>query len=275
MQTRVDMSGKRVLVTGAGTGIGQGVGLAFARSGANVVFHYSRSGDGAESAAASAAGLGVKATAMQADFFEIDHVRRLADEAQAFLGGIDILINNAGITMNRPFLDVTPEQFDTIYHVNIRAMYFLTQSLGRTMVEQGAGVVINLSSVHAYHGFVEHSVYAGTKGAIVAFTRTVSVELAPKGVRVNAIAPGWIIVENHYKAMDINEDTVTNGIPAGFLGQPDDVAQLALYLASDAARYVIGQTFMIDGGQMAVMPGVGDFRQPVNARFGAQYVPGL
>lgn len=275
MNANAAMEGKRVLVTGAGTGIGREIALEFARCDADVALHFAHSGKGAVTVMEEIRAMGRRCEAFQADFDSVEEVMQLADKALGFLGKIDCLVNNAGITFNKPFLQVTPEQFDTLYHVNVRAQFVLTQRVAESMLRDGGGAICNLTSIHGLQGAPEHSVYAGTKGAIVAFTRTVSVELAPKGVRVNAIAPGWIIVENHYKAMDINEDTVTNGIPAGFLGQPDDVAQLALYLASDAARYVIGQTFMIDGGQMAVMPGVGDFRQPVNARFGAQYVPGL
>jgi len=276
MAKHPDMTSRRVLVTGAGTGIGRGVGLAFAEAGADVVFHYSHSSDGAESAAQEAAGMGVKAAALQADFNDLDDVRGLADRTGDFLGGVDVLVNNSGITMNRPFFDVTPEQFDTLYNVNIRAMFFLTQAVARGM-DKGS-TVINLTSVHAYSGFIDHSVYAGTKGAIVAFTRTLSLELIQKGVRVNAIAPGWIVVENHYKAMgDIDLQEGAYNIPAGFVGEPRDVGGLALFLASDASRYIVGQTFLIDGGQLSLMPNTGDFRKGSleMGQFGKGYVPGL
>lgn len=267
--------GSRVLVTGAGTGIGQGVAAAFAEAGADVVFHYTHSADGAEKAAATACEQGVRATAMQADFNDVDQVRKMAAAAEEFLGGIDVLINNSGITMNRPFFETTLAQYDTLFNVNIRAMYFLTQAVARGMVSRGKGSVINLTSVHAYAGFCEHSVYAATKGAIVAFTRTLSLELAPQGVRLNAIAPGWVLVENHYKAYDVDEEAGAYKIPAGFVGRPHDVAGLAMYLASDEARYIVGQTIIIDGGQLSLMPCTGDFRKPVEGQFGKDYVPGL
>lgn len=270
-----EFEGKRVLVSGAGTGIGTGIGLAFAGAGADVVFHYSHSADGAESAAAAAGKQGIKATALQADFTSLDDVRNLADEAEDFLGGIDILVNNAGITTNKPFGEVTPEQFDTLYSVNIRAMFFLTQYAARGMTERGTGAVINLSSVHAFYGMTEHSIYAGTKGAIVSFTREVALELMPKGIRVNCIAPGWILVPNHLKAMpDLDEEAAARNIPAGFIGRPDDVAELVLFLASDAARYIVAQTIIIDGGQMSIMANTGDFRERRPWTFGKQYVPG-
>src|SRR5690606_38227192 len=136
---------------------------------------------------------GGEAEAFRADFSKVDEVKRLGSEAVAYLGGLDVLVNNAGITFNRLFEEVTPEQFDHLYGVNVRGMFFLTQTcLPELKASQGA--VVNLTSIHAYLGRQGHSVYAGTKGAIVAFTRELAVELAPQGVRVNGIAPGVIVV---------------------------------------------------------------------------------
>jgi len=271
------MQGKRVLVTGAGTGIGRGVALEFCRQGADVVFHYSHSKDGAATAVEEARRSGAgKVTALQGDFRRVEEAVRVGREAMGFLGGIDVLVNNAGITMNRPFEQVTPEQFDTVYGVNIRAMYFLTQAVVPAMTAQGHGVVINFSSVHAYEGYQEHTVYAGTKGAIVAFTRVLAVELAPKGIRVNAIAPGAVEVENHHKIFpDYDREAMGRVIPSGFVGQPLDIAKVAVFLGSDDARYVVGQTLIVDGGTTSWMPFGDGFRQPVGGQFGAGYVPGL
>ncbi len=220
------MQGKRVLVTGSGTGIGKGVAIEFAREGADVVFHYAHNGQGALEGVEEARKLGVRAAAFKADFTGAEEARQLARQAVDFLGGLDILVNNAGITLNMPFERVTVEQFNTLYHVNIRAMFFVTQTCLPAMLEQGRGVVINMSSVHAFEGMQEHSVYAGTKGAILSYTRQLAVELAPKGIRVNAIAPGAIVVENHYKVMP-GYDPAALGklIPAGFEGVPWDIAR--------------------------------------------------
>ena len=270
------MEGKRVLVTGSGTGIGRGVALEFAREGAAVVLHYAHSEGGAASAVEEIRSVGGTAEVFQADLADIEQVKALATQAIGFLGGLDVLVNNAGITMNRPFLDVTPEQFDTLYNVNIRGMYFLTQAAVPTMIEQGGGAVINLTSVHAFAGMTEHTIYAGTKAAIVGFTRVLALELATSGVRVNAIAPGWILVENHLKVLgEFDQQEAGATIPAGVIGAPHDIGKLALFLASDESRYIVGQTIVIDGGMLAIMPLSGDFRDTRQEQWGQGYVAGL
>ena len=270
------MKGKRVLVTGAGTGLGREIGLEFARQGAAVVLHYCHSAAGSESAVEEIQGFGGRAKSIGADFRNVDSLKTLAAGSIEFLGGLDVLINNAGITANRPFEDTTVDHFDTLFNVNIRAMFFLTQAVLPEMEKKKKGVVINLSSVHAFSGLFEYSVYAATKGAILAFTRAVSLELIRKGVRVNAIAPGWVRVENQERALgtDFDWKEAEKTLPAGFVGTPADVAGLAVFLASDEARYIIGQTMVIDGGQLAVMPCLSDSLGPSQVRFGRWYVEG-
>jgi len=274
-----DMKNKRVLVTGAGTGIGRGIALAFATEGAAVALHYSRSSKGADDAVAEIVAGGGKAAAFKADFEKIEPIQAMAREAVAFLGGLDVLVNNAGITMNMPFEKVTSEQFDILYDVNVRAPFFLTQAL-LPELEKSRGAVINISSIHAYEGYTEHSIYAGTRGAIISFTRQLAIELAPRGVRVVGIAPGAVPVENHFKAMPgvdprqmIKE--CGKGIPCGFAGTPEDIANVAVFLASPAARYIVGQTLVVDGGTTSWMPFGDGFKQPMNASFGKGYVPGV
>ena len=271
------MNGKRVLVTGAGTGVGTGVALEFAKEGAAVALHYSRSAEGAERAVAEIRDAGGTAELFQADFNETDQVRRLGEEAVEFLGGLDVLVNNAGITTNVPFDEVTEDQYNLLYNVNIKAQFFLTQTVLPALEKAPGAAVINLTSVHAFAGMTEHSVYAGTKGAIVAFTRELSLELIQKGVRVNAIAPGWVEVPNHHKVLGEGFDweNAPKSLPAGFIGQPSDIGQLAIFLSSEKSRYIIGQTIIIDGGQSAIMPNTGDFRERREYRFGQGYVPGL
>jgi NAD(P)-dependent dehydrogenase (short-subunit alcohol dehydrogenase family) len=268
--------GKLALVTGSGLGIGRTVALEFARTGADVALHYLHGEEGARSTVAEIQKLGRRAAAFKADLSEVAAAKEMTAQAIEFLGGIDILINNAGITMNLPFEQVQPEQFDRLYHVNVRAQFFITQAALPYMLTRGGGAVINISSIHAFQGLPEHSVYAGTKGAVVAHTRELAIELAPKGIRVNGIAPGAIEVENYFHAI-LDYDALAFGrcIPAGFVGLPLDVANAALFLASDEARYMIGQTLILDGGTTSWMPFSDSFRKSNSARFGRGYVPGL
>ena len=280
MNAEGKLAGKRALVTGSGTGIGREIALEFAREGADVVLHYSRSETGARSAVSEIQAMGRRTTAIKGDFQSVDDVLRLGREAIAFLGGIDCLVNNAGITMNKPFLEATREQFDCLYSVNIRAQYFLTQLAVQDMIGHGGGAVCNLTSIHGFQGAPEHTIYAGTKGAIIAYTRALAIELAHKGIRINAIAPGWVTVENYYKAIpgfndaDAAEDA-KKSLPLGRAGRPIDIAKLAVFLCTEEAEFIVGQTIVADGGTTALMSLISDFRNKSAARFGTGYVPGV
>ncbi|HOC57844.1 MAG TPA: glucose 1-dehydrogenase [Verrucomicrobiota bacterium] len=273
------MTGKRVLVTGSGTGIGREIALEFARQGADVVVHYAHDEKGARSAVREIAALGRRAKAFKANFDRVDEAVRLGEKAIRFLGGLDCLVNNAGITFNKPFLEVTPAQFDRLYHVNMRAQFFLTQRVVRDMLPRGGGAICNITSIHGVSGAPEHSVYAGTKGAIIAYTRSLAVELAHKGIRLNAIAPGWVTVENYYKVLPgFNEAAAAKDaaekVPLGRSGLKVDIARIAVFLCSEDAAYIVGQTIVADGGTTALMSLISDFRSRSTAKFGAGYVPG-
>jgi NAD(P)-dependent dehydrogenase (short-subunit alcohol dehydrogenase family) len=274
------LAGKCALVTGSGTGIGREVALEFARQGADVVLHYAHSVGGAETAVAEIRAMGRRAEVFQADFDNLDAVLSLGDRAIAFLGRVDCLVNNVGITFNKPYFRTTPEQFDRMYHVNVRAQFFLTQKIGENMLANGGGTVCNVTSIHGFQGAPEHTIYAGTKGAIIAMTRTMGVELAHKGIRVNAIAPGWVTVENYRKAIpNFDEAAATesakNSVPVGRPGRPLDIAQLAVFLCCDESQFIIGQTIVADGGTTALMSLISDFRHESSNRFGAGYMPGM
>lgn len=278
MNIQRKLENKRVLVTGAGTGIGRGIALEFAKEGAILALHYWPRTDEAEAVVSEIMHIGGKVQLFKTDFQHLDAIKQLALEASDFLGGgIDILINNAGITVNIPFEQVTPEIFDAVYNVNIRAQFFLTQYTLPFLAKRRPASVINISSVHAFAGLIEHTVYAGTKGAIVAFTRALALELIGSGIRVNAIAPGWIFTENQREVLGDTFDVQLEGknIPAGFIGAPIDIGRLAIFLASEESRYIIGQTIICDGGQCAIMPLTGDFRIPRTEQWGTQYIADL
>lgn len=278
MSSEGRLQGKKTLVTGSGTGIGREIALEFARQGSDVVLHYAKD-SGAASAAAEIRSMGRRAEVFQANFENVDEVVALADKAAEFLGGLDCLVNNAGVTFNKPFLKITPEQFDFIFHVNFRAQFFLTQRVVESMVKTGGGAVCNLTSIHGLQGAPEHSVYAATKGAIIAYTRALAVEVAHKGVRVNAIAPGWVTVENYYKCVpgfteEAAEETAYRMIPVARTGRTEEVAKLAAFMCSEEAGYMIGQTIVLDGGTTSLMSLIADFRNESANRFGKGYVPG-
>lgn len=254
MTTPQKLEGKLALVTGAGTGIGREVALEFARQGARVALHYANSKTGAESAVEEIRAAGGSAALFQANLGQVDECFRLVDAAAGFLGGLDILVNNAGITEVWDFFDVTPDKFDLLYGVNIRGEFFCAQRAARLMLQRGGGAIVNMTSVHGFAGMKGHSVYAGTKGAIIAWTRELAIELAGQHIRVNAVAPGWIEVPSHYTKYD-GYDTKdgTRQIPRRRVGQPIDVAKACAFLASDDADFVVGHVMLVDGGTTALM----------------------
>jgi len=280
MPQELKLQGKKALVTGSDTGIGREIGLEFARQGADVVFHCVQSEADAQPAVQEVKALGRRSAAFRADFDNLEEATSLAEKAIEFLGGVNCLVNNAGVTMNRPFLKVTPEQFEKMFNINFRGQFFITQKVVEDMQRRGRGVICNMSSVHGLQGAPEHSVYAATKGAIIAYTRSLAVELAYKGIRVNAIAPGWITVENYFKCIpgftkEMAAEAGHKAIPVARCGEPLDIARLAAFLCSDDASFIIGQTIVADGGTTALMSLVSDFRKESTNTFGRGYIPGV
>ncbi len=265
--SKTSLQDKLILVTGAGTGIGKGVALELARQGADVAISYNGSADGAKDAVEQIKAMGRRAIALQGNLGIVADCRRIVDEAAAFLGGLDGLFNNAGITFTLEIQDVSEEQFDKIYNVNVRGQYFCCQRAVGHLTERGnelrrrfpdipwaGGSIVNMSSVHGTAGFPGHSVYAGTKGAINAFSRELAVELCPKHIRVNVMAPGSIEVPSYFKTdPNYTRDVGNNMVPWGRVGLPEDVGYLAAYLMSDASEFMTGHTLAIDGGLTAKM----------------------
>jgi NAD(P)-dependent dehydrogenase (short-subunit alcohol dehydrogenase family) len=261
------LEGKLVVVTGAGTGIGRGVALELARQGADVALHYAKSAKGALEAVEQIGAMGRRAIAIQGDLSAVGECRRVVDEAAAFLGGLDGLVSNAGVTLTLGFFDVTEDHFNRIYHLNARGEFFCTQQAVKHILARGealrrqfpdrpwaGGSVVTISSVHGLVGCPGHSVYAGTKGAINAFTRELAVELCPQHVRLNVLAPGTIEVPSYWNTNpNYTREAANKSVPWGRVGLPEDVGYLAAYLIADISEFMTGQVLYFDGGLTAKM----------------------
>lgn len=247
------LDGKRALVTGAGTGIGREVALELARQGADVVLSYYSSQQTAMSAVDAVRSMGRRSLAFQSDLAKVEECLALVDGAVDYMGGLDILVNNAGLTALGEFESVAPEQFDQLYHINIRGQFFCAQQATKVMRGGAGGVIINMLSIHALASLPMATIYDGTKGAIAAWTRALAVELAPLGIRVVGVAPGAIEVPRYFEDADYSPEAMAAEIPWGRVGTPADVAKVCAFLASDEADFIVGSTIVVDGGTIARM----------------------
>jgi len=243
--------GQRVLVTGSSKGIGRGIATRFAQEGADVAINYNSDPRGAEEALAEVQSLGRRGAIIRANLGSVAEVRDLVAKSADALGGLDVLVNNAGIEKHAPFWAVTEADFDAVLDVNLKGVFFATQAFVQRCKGAGRpGKIINISSVHEELAFPNFAAYCASKGGVRMLTRTLAVELGPLGITINSIAPGAI--ETPINAKLLNDpaklQSLVRQIPLGRLGQPDDVAGLAVFLASPDSSYVTGTTYFVDGG---------------------------
>ena len=246
----MQLEGKVALVTGGSLGIGEAIARAFGHAGARITVDYLHHQEPAERLCQE---IGQdKAMAIQADVSKIADIERLVQATVERFGRLDILVNNAGIEMPTPFLEVTEDQWEKQLAVDLKGPFFAAQVAARQMVKQQKGKIINISSVHEDLPMPGNAVYCAAKGGLRMLIRTLADELAPHHINVVGIGPGAIATPINKQTLEDPQkvQTLLNSIPLGRIGKPEDVAGLALWLASDAADYVTGTTFFIDGGLM-------------------------
>jgi glucose 1-dehydrogenase len=255
MQLQLDQ--KVAIITGSDSGIGRAIAILFAQAGATVVVNYAHNQQKAEEVQQTIEKNNGKALVLQADVSQYQRAMGLIQQTVEHFNRLDIMVNNAGMEIHSPFLDVTEEHWDRVLNVDLKGAFFCAQAAAREMVKRKtAGRIINISSIHEDIAMPQNAPYCCAKGGLRMMTRTICQELAPYNITVNNIAPGAIHtpIDADVEADPEKMNALLAEIPLHRMGQPDEVAKLALYLASDAAAYVTGSTYVIDGG-LAVYAG--------------------
>lgn len=242
------LKGKKVIITGGSRGIGRGLVLACAQHGADVVFSYAGNTSAAEATLAEALSFGTQIFALQNNAAIYTEAERLVAFTLEKLGGVDILINNAGITRDGLLMRMTEESWNQVLHTNLTSCFFTVKAVQKHFLKQRSGVILNISSVVGASGNAGQANYAASKAGLNGFTKSVAKELGSRNIRCNAIAPGYIETEMTGQLDENTRKAWTESIPLKRAGTPDDVAQLAVFLASDMASYITGQVINVCGG---------------------------
>ena len=240
-----ELAGQVALVTGGSRGIGLAIAQELGRAGARVAI-VARNGEAAEAAAASLEGDGHRG--YSCDVSQATDVNAVVAELEEDLGPVDILVNNAGITRDNIFIRMKEEQWDEVLAVNLKGAYNMTRALARGMMKRRSGVILNITSVVGVVGNAGQANYAASKAGLIGFTKSIAKELAPRGIRCNAIAPGFITTDMTAELPEAALTEIQERIPLGRFGDPGDVGGLVRFLAGPAARYITGQVVAVDGG---------------------------
>lgn len=236
------------IVTGASRGIGRAIALKLAQEGAHVVVNYLNRADDAQSVAAEIQLMGREAMVVKADVTDETAVRRLIGAATQRFGQVDLLVCNAGVARDQLAALMSLEQWEAVIQTNLRGPFLCIREVLPHMIRRKSGCIINISSVAADHAGRGHPNYVAAKGGINAMTRSLAVEVASKGIRVNAVAPGVILTEMTQRIRNAAEAEILQQIPLGRFGEPDEVADAVCFLASDEARYITGEVLRVTGG---------------------------
>lgn len=242
------LENKTALVTGGSRGIGEAIVLKFAEHGANIAFTYLSSDEKAKALEEKLNGMGVKAKAYKSDAADFAAAEALAADVAATFGSIDICVNNAGISRDNLLLRVSPDQWDEVMHANLKSVFNLTKQVIRTMMKARSGSIINMSSIVGVKGNAGQSSYAASKAGIIGFTKSIAQELGSRNVRCNAIAPGFIETDMTHYLKDGDASQWFEKIPLQRFGKPEEIANVALFLASDMSAYMTGQVLSACGG---------------------------
>jgi 3-oxoacyl-[acyl-carrier protein] reductase len=244
------LEGKTALITGASKGIGRAIAIRYAEQGANVAFTYLSSVEKGEALVSELEAKGIKAKGYRSDASDFAAADQLINDVVADFGSLDILINNAGITKDNLMMRMTEEMWDQVINVNLKSCFNTVKAATRTMMKQRAGSIINMTSVVGLKGNAGQANYSASKAGILGFTKSIALELGSRGVRSNAIAPGFIETE---MTDALDEKTVQewrDAIPLRRGGQPEDVADACVFLGSDMSSYITGQVIQVDGGML-------------------------
>jgi 3-oxoacyl-[acyl-carrier protein] reductase len=241
------LEGKTAIVTGASRGIGKSIALKFAEEGCNIAFTDLFDDENMKATEAEIAALGVKAKGYASDAANFEDTNRVVNEIVTEFGCVDILVNNAGITKDTLLMRMTEAQWDSVINVNLKSVFNFTKAVQKTMLKQRSGSIINMSSVVGVSGNAGQTNYSASKAGIIGFTKSIAKELGSRGIRSNAIAPGFIITEmTHYLSEEVRKNWEAS-IPLRRGGTPEEVAKTALFLASDLSSYVSGQVINVCG----------------------------